>query len=185
VTRGGLTFLEVVLAVALLGTASAMILGAISFTELNAERDRLRLEAMEVAHRVVLQHLDDPAELERFDGRYSYNRRVYVFELREEILRQDESGVTGLVQRSTRLAQDASAEEQLNSQLYVLTVTVYPEAEGDPGRVGGPALAELRRIYNPVAQFARDPDRMIEWVMGALSNQDDEEGDGGEGDAGP
>lgn len=162
-TRRGLTFLEVIMAAALLALATSMIFGGISFMESTAVRDDRRAAAMEVAHRVVLAYLNDKEDMKRQQGRYTYANVGYVFEWKEEVLERGEGGSTGLTRRRSTLATEVDAEAALSAQLYQFTVWVALEDPSAPGVPIGPPLAEIVRVYNPIAQF--NDDRLLEWVL--------------------
>ena len=61
--RAGITFLEVVVGVALLGIVTAAMLGTINFATGIQLRQARMLACSEVANRLVLEYLDDPTKL--------------------------------------------------------------------------------------------------------------------------
>ncbi len=169
-SRTALTMIEVIMAMATLVIVSGMILSSITFMERAATRDKTRTEAMEVAHRVIMQYIDEPDDLKQFDHRYDYNQSTYRFEVREEILETGEdSGIEGLSRRESSLASDVSTEDTFRSLLYQLTVTVYRENPYDPDAVPATYDAQLVRLYNPISLFERDQDRLLDWIEQVLS----------------
>lgn len=175
--------IEVVIALATLVTASGMILGAVSFMEGTAARNTARLEAMEVAHRVVMQYIDEPEQLKQFNRRYDYNLHTYYFELTEEVLQVDENtNIQGLTRRETQRAEDLSMQDILQSQLQQITVTVYRTDPGSPDGIAATPDAQLTRLFSPINLFERDNSRLLDWINGVLSNEgvalteDEEEG---------
>lgn len=66
--RRGLTFLEVVLASMLLGMLAATAVSAMSFVVGTQQRAQQKLQALEVANRLMMIYMDDPGELKGLDG---------------------------------------------------------------------------------------------------------------------
>lgn len=66
--RRGLTFLEVVLASVLLGMLAATAVSAMSYVIGTQERAHRKLQALEVANRMMMIYLDDPSELKGLEG---------------------------------------------------------------------------------------------------------------------
>jgi type II secretory pathway pseudopilin PulG len=171
-SRPALTMIEVVMALATLVIASSMILASVSFMETTAARNTTRLEAMEVAHRVIMQYIDEPDDLKQFNQRYQYNRSFYRFEVREEILQIDEStDIPGLTRREGALAKDLNMEDTFKSLLYQVTVTVYRENPNYPDAIPTTPHTQLVRLYNPISLFERDEDRLLDWITQVLSGE--------------
>ena len=61
--RRGMTFLETVAAVVIIGMLAAAVTSAISFVAGVQRQQQRQLEAAEVAHRLILQYIDDPKEM--------------------------------------------------------------------------------------------------------------------------
>src|SRR3954449_2886793 len=61
--RRGMTFLEIVVATAMMGVVSAAIFGVFGFITGEQWREQRRLDATEVANRLILQYLDNPTGL--------------------------------------------------------------------------------------------------------------------------
>src|SRR6188474_231252 len=59
----GMTFLEVVAAMALLGVVSASLFGVVGFVTGGQLRQNQQLAAAEVANRLLLQYLDEPTKM--------------------------------------------------------------------------------------------------------------------------
>ncbi len=149
-SRPGLTLIEVVIATVTLVIASAAVFSGMSFVANLAVRDRKRLEAVEVAHRVILQQMEDPDQLAGQARRTAMGPNYYAFEMDEMLLTEDESGQLQAgkpVKLSTHSFTDASGTDKLKTRLNMLTVRVY-EDNDNQGPAGKPPLAELTRIYN-------------------------------------
>ncbi len=158
----GLTLLEVVVAVAMLAGMATVVLGAVSLIENAATRDRHRLNATEVAHRVIVQLIDDHTWIDRQAvRRVQQGEHFYLFDHRVDVLYR-EQGVDGADsnRRRSQLASETGVEARLKSQIHQITVTVYLE-EQDGGRSLDP-YATLTRIYNPVMG---EGERGIRYVM--------------------
>ena len=182
-SRPALTMIEVVMALATLVIVSGMILGSVTFMEATAARNTTRLEAMEVAHRVIMQYIDEPDDLKQFNQRYQYNQDFYRFEVREEVLQTDDStDIPGLTRREGTLAKDLGTQETFRSLLYQVTVTVYRENPNNPDDFPIIPDAQLVRLYNPISLFERDESRLLDWITqvlggGSISLTEDEESD--------
>jgi len=72
-----LTFLEVVCAVAILAMVTATVVGAMSFVVAMQQRQQKKLNAAEVANRLMLIYLDDPTELDRMGPLVPYGGAKY------------------------------------------------------------------------------------------------------------
>lgn len=145
--RGGLTFVEVLLASALLTGLAAIVFGAVNLWSAAAEREVRRAEAMEVAHRVILQYIDDFKWIRGQEPVVMLNGRFYHFELLTEDLAEESIDDNRTRRRAVERG-SLTASERMQSQLVQLTVTVY--AEDADGFVDPTPDAMLRRIYNPV-----------------------------------
>lgn len=166
----GLTILEVVVAVAMLAGMAGIILGSVALMENAALRDRHRLNAMEVAHRIVAQLIDDHTSVDRQPHRVQQGDYYYAFDYRLDVL-TDETGLEDDAEgpknrRKTQLASESSVEERLKSQIHEITVTVYlerPDGARDPK-----PYATLHRLYNPIMG---DGERGIRYVMDMFKEQ--------------
>lgn len=162
--RRGMTFIEVVVALVLLSGLAVVVLGSVQMAANLNERQRLRLEATEIAHRVVLQYIDDFELLERQPNRVEHNGTVYVF-LAERYIVYPNDGT----RRKPRRADEMAIEEQLQTNMQQLLVTVYREVDGvvDPT-----PLAKLERVFSP---FELPGERGMVWLLRHMR------GDGGGG----
>jgi type II secretory pathway pseudopilin PulG len=78
-----MSFLEVVLALAILSMIAATTLSAISSITGQARASRQRLAAMELANRLVLQYMDDPTRMPRAELPLEYAQERYRWSFRE------------------------------------------------------------------------------------------------------
>ncbi len=163
----GMTMIEVVAATLTLALAAAMIAGGISFSTMVSDRNRQRLAAAEVAHRIIITHVRDPREMEGQPKRVLFDGRYYAFDLDEEVVARELSDGSGPARRTTRKSADVGFEEKLNNQLTRITVRVKLD---EPSEQPRPVLATMTRMFNP---YMGDPDALIYRLMNdpSISNQ--------------
>lgn len=174
--RPALTLLEVVIALVTLVIAASAILGGVSFAASLSVRDQKRLEGVEVAHRVILQQIEDPEILKGQLKRAEINGRYYAFTLDEEVVRTGDAptGAAGSKVRynATRLA-ETQGDDRIKP-LNRLTVRVF-EDDDNTGPGGKPAIAELSRYYSWIGGTT-DEDDMIKEVSRRFGAQLDRAG---------
>ena len=161
-SQPGLTLLEVVVAIAMLAGMATVVLGAVSLIENAAARERHRVNAAEVAHRVIVQIIDDHKWIDNQPNhRVAQGEHWYQFDHRIDVLTR-ERGLDGAesTRRTAKSAAEADVEERLRSQIHQVTVTVY--LENEDGRRSPVPYARLTRIYNPVMG---EGERGIKYVM--------------------
>lgn len=81
--RRGMSFLEVVVALAILSMIAATSMSAISSITGQARAARQRMAAMELANRLVLQYMDDPTRMPRAELPIEYAQERYRWRLHE------------------------------------------------------------------------------------------------------
>lgn len=158
--RRGLTFIEVVVSLVILSGLAVVVLGSIELIANLQERQRHRLEATEIAHRVVLQYIDDFEFLERQPNRIEHNGGVYVFLAERYIVYPNEG-----VPRPPRRAEEVAFERQLETNMQQLLVTVYREVDGV---VESEPLAQLERVFSP---FELPGERGLTWMIRHMNQQ--------------
>lgn len=170
-SRHGVTFLEVVLSVSLLAMVAGVMVGANGFARASQARSEVRLASAELAHRLVVMHLDDPRSVPSASLPVEYGERLYRFRLDEEQLR--------LVPLPGSAQQAGNAADRFSR----LTVTVWlaPESGGTygPGENGSGAVT-LQRVYdrlpmrnNDSLRRMLDSDRGIREMLDAVSGRRD------------
>ncbi len=177
----GLTFLEVVVSLALLATLASSILGAISFMETAGARARFRLDATEVAHRLITQYIDNQALMPPDNLPIQQGDHLYRWTLREEILAREE-GPGSLARRSGRIASQMTAMEQIPEMLNRLTLEVYLDDPDDPLSHARP-IARLNRIYSPIT--TGDPDEVRARILKLVGQANEESAQSTRPDAPP
>lgn len=169
-SRRGLTFIEVVVATGILAGLATMIVGTLSFMENATLRQKHRLNATEVAHRVICQFLDDPDKLPDKNLPIQQGEHLYRFILRDEILVTEDSGTEGLRQGQGRNVTQMDPQEQLRSMLGRVTVQVYLDEPDNPIATDAP-MAELVRVYGTLSLADEDAimKRLLE-LVGRIQN---------------
>jgi type II secretory pathway pseudopilin PulG len=168
----GFTFLEAVLAAALLGIIAAAILSAIGYAW-NAEiRGRQQLGAAEVANRVLISYLDDQTSLRKLPRVIDYDGRSFRWnaELRE----------VRLVDDNPSARRDRRGETTANAAFDRL-VSVRVLAWLDDGSAaslapGATPSATIERLVDPLAfrgadtieRIFDDPERQRELLRGLV-----------------
>lgn len=148
--RAGLTLLEVVISCFTLALATGVIIGGIGFMRGMADRNRLRLDAMEVAHRVVLQHIDDDAALRSQVKRIELNGDYFAYTLNEQVMIDESTDTKGSSSKHTLTGKqigETDLNEWLISKIYLVQVKVFADND-HTGAAGKTPLAELTRLYN-------------------------------------
>ncbi|MGP1345316.1 MAG: type II secretion system protein [Phycisphaerales bacterium] len=141
----GLTFLEVIMSLAMVGVVGAMITGGIGFMERAQRANALRLDAVEVAHRVIIQQVDDDKLWKQEVNRVELNGTVFEFDLHLEVLVSDGSSTDPRARRERREVNASTFNERLTSKLHLVTAQVWAV---DPPQESGEPLATLTRVYN-------------------------------------
>lgn len=170
----GLTFLEIVVSVATLSLVASVIVGTISFFKSATMLERHRLNATEVANRVILTKLDDPkwrpAAMSRnytINGfRYAFNIQVDLFELTG-----DEAKLSNI--------KDADINARITHMEQITVTVALSEPESS---LSGVPLATLVRVRDPRRM---DSSRVLEWVTDLLDptagDDSDDENSGSRG----
>ena len=155
----GFTFLEAVLAAALLGIIAAGVLGSIGFIWNLELRNRRELAAAEVANRVLVAYLDDATSLRDLPEVIYYENEPYRWNA-------DEKRVTLTdAQPEARVGQDGrSRSPEVFDQIVAIRVTAW-HSEGDGpvtfAPTGAPS-ATLDRVVNPFGFVSYDSlDRLL------------------------
>ncbi|NUQ68382.1 MAG: type II secretion system protein [Phycisphaerales bacterium] len=172
--RRGVTFVEVICAVALIAIIATVSLSGVSSILAAQERQIRRISAAELANRIILQFLDDrdsvpaPGTVLRADG------AAFRFELRETPVRLEPA-------RAEVAAERTQLTPTTLDRLSNVSVLVWlaEESGGSVAPVAGTPAVQLTRIVDPIALITRNPDslrnmmqdpekyrRMLEQFMG-------------------
>ncbi|MEO1007292.1 MAG: type II secretion system protein [Planctomycetota bacterium] len=147
-SRRGITFLEVVLASALLGIVSMGIFSAMNYVVLQQRRAEQALGAAEVANRVVVMFLDNPDDMPSNGQPIAYGRHLYHWDYAAAPITLYDPQAT-----------DDIAPLRLD-RLRELTVTVWLHEDTGGARRPGPDAPTItvRRMLDPAP--TRNPDTL-------------------------
>lgn len=154
--RRGLTLLEVVAATAMLAGLASIVLGAVSYMESASARERHRLQAMEVAHRIIAQYIDNPDLLPDESTPIQHAESYYRFTIEEEVLMQEQEAGSKIRRATARGKNQLSVEEALPQMLNRITIKVYLDDPGSTVVDSSRPIAELMRIFNPITGRPED-----------------------------
>jgi len=149
-TRRGITFLEVVLASALLGLVSLGVLSALNYMLLQQRRGEQVRGAAEVANRVVVMYLDNPEGMPASGQPIASGRHLYRWRYEASPITLFDPNAEG----------DEGASPLTLDRLQELTVTVWLHEDTGGSyepRTGTPAIT-IRRMLDPVP--TRNPDTL-------------------------
>lgn len=168
----GLTLLEVILAVTLMGMLFGVVFGVIGTVDGIQLRNQRTLAAYEVAHRLVLAHLDDDTAMPSRSVPIDYGRFKFMYDLLQE----------PVVMELNRTQRASDAAPQGLDRYKMVTISVYAaDAVGDYFRPGE-RVAELSRVYDPFAP--RNPDSAVRYfgdinkLMNRIGNLVNDKGGG-------
>jgi type II secretory pathway pseudopilin PulG len=153
--RRAMSFLEVIAAVAIISLVAASVSAVISTVVRLQEGDIHRLACAEIAHRLILQYLDDAEVISRTpetivysDKLYRWNVELYQLPLIPHV--EVERG------RSTPVGLD---------QLRQIRVTVWlSEHSGGSPFPNDSTTVALTRLVDPWAFRYRNPDSFDKWI---------------------
>ena len=173
-----MTFIEVVCASAILGIVAAAVFSAFSFVSLTQVRETRNLACMEVANRLMLSYLDNPAGVHEGQRVVEYGppgaSAKFRYDLSEQPVRLVEVAADRRGQNKSPLKLD---------RFKVVTVHVWLSEESGGSRAAGGTTPEatLTRMLDPVAlrnpdsiaNMMKDPrqyERFLQGIMGFSQN---------------
>jgi type II secretory pathway pseudopilin PulG len=163
--RRGLTFVETVCAVAILGMVAAAVFGAFNGMMSVQERQRHRLGAMELANRLILQYLDDKDTMPQEGLPIVYADERYHWNLKEIPVQ--------LVPARADVAEDRTSASAVSvNRLVALSVTVWLSEESGGTASYDPAIpsASVTRLMDPIA--LRNPDTTKTLATSAIKQRE-------------
>lgn len=152
--RSGTTLIEVVCASVILAIAVTMIASSVAAVTMADIRARQRLEALELANRLLLQFLDDKEAMPSESAHLESGLGTYKYKLVESPigLSFPEGSVFEASENQSRKVMD---------QTKLVSVTVWAATpDGVGGYTAGEQMATLARINNPLSVLSRNPDTM-------------------------
>lgn len=169
-TARGITFLEVVLAVALLGLTTLSVVLATNYISAASIRNAHRLNASEIANRLMLQYFDDPNSLPSEAESVEYGREGvsyrYRWALGEESLSVELptpiAPSTEEDRREQQLARLGRSTTDRFGRFRVVRVRVWlsEETGGSFTPETGVPQATLSRMYDPADIPNWNPDKL-------------------------
>ncbi len=167
--RRGFSFLEAVLAAALLGIIASAIFSVLGYVYASDREDAARLGAAEVANRIIITYLDDETSIKKLPDVIDYGPRRFRWDLEEDQVRIDEPN------RSARVtAGRQGATPNALVKLKEIRVTVWEDDGTEASRqVGASAGVRLNRLVNPIAyrgsdgvtRMLSDPERIMRMMQ--------------------
>lgn len=169
-TARGITFLEVVLAVALLGLVTLSVVLATNYISAASIRNSHRLNASEIANRLMLQYFDDPNSLPSEGASIEYGREGVSSRYRWAL--GEESLAVEIPTPVTPSTEEDKREQQLSrmgrsvtdrfERFRVVRVRVWlsEETGGSFSPETGVPQATLARMYDPADIPNWNPDKL-------------------------
>ena len=159
--RRGMTFIEIVVAVALLGVISAAMFGVTSFAAGMQLRQQRQLACAEVANRLMLQYLDEPTKMPMAPKTTDYgppeNPARFRWEYREEPIQLIEANAD---------ARDQTRGNTLPMDRFLqVTVKVWLSEESGGSRFADDSVptVTLTRMLDPL--YPRNPDSFMNMLQ--------------------
>jgi len=149
--RRGMTFIEVILATAILGAIAVTVIASITLAQKKSVLDQERLNAAEYGHRLLLTYIHvGPSKLPPPNAPRAQGAGWYTYALSKQILEEDLDEDEKLSIRTAKPYGVVSANDRLSSGIVYLTVKVFP-APNQEGLQLNPdvPLATISRIYDP------------------------------------
>mgnify|MGYP003649085154 CR=1 FL=1 len=150
--RRGFSFLEAVLAAALLGIIASAIFSVLGYVYASDREDAIRLGAAEVANRIIITYLDDETSIRKLPDLIDYGPDRYRWELDDDTVRIEEPN------RHLRVTagRDGAVPSAL-VRLDEIRVTVWQDDGTDASLVAGSTPGvRLNRLVNPIAYRGDD-----------------------------
>lgn len=154
-SRRGISLVEVVMASMLLAIIASAVVGGITTVVSADARNQQKLEALELANRLLLQYLDDKDAMPSQETHVNQGRGVYRWVMRVspvQLSMPEESVI------------DKPAEGpggKTIEKLVLLSVSVFSGVpDGMGGYTYGDRVCTLTRMYHPLSVIYRNPDMM-------------------------
>lgn len=150
-SRPGLTLLEMVLSVLILGLIAATLMNAVGYIVGVEARTRRLIAANELANRLILQYLDDDDSMPQRSKPLEYGEHMYTWDIQVQPVSMDPSSPIRDVMSSVAM--------QFMSRFKLVTIAIYEaEPSSSGGVITGEPLATLSRVFDPTT--VRNPDAM-------------------------
>ena len=149
----GFSVLEVIVAIAIISLTVGMIGTLTGFTAKTVERDAVHTAAAEAGHRLILQYIEDPADLKRQAERalpVRVGERLFRFTIEEQILQIDVETVfdpEAGPQVASETANTGNLLQNLENRLRTFRVNVY-SIDTAGGYEPNELILSLERTYD-------------------------------------
>ncbi len=167
--RGGLTVLEVVVALAILSLVASMLTGALNLMQAWRQTSDVKLAGYEAAHRIVIQYFEDPKSVKRADLPVEVGGHWFSFELSESVVPVESFAAEATLEPARVSVEDAEARG-LNfffvNRLRHVEVTVYA-LDDSPAFASGQRVATLSRTFD----FVSGTKQILDAVSGAMGEE--------------
>lgn len=142
-----MSLLEAVLAMAILGIVVSALMGSMGFVHGRQMFERRELASAELAHRLIMQYLDDARALSAIRGQpIQYGNDFYQWDMQVRP-----------VDVRNRVSNDES-KTAARFETLLCVVWLAPQSGGAAAPGPGVPRAELRRVYDPLP--LRNPESM-------------------------
>lgn len=174
-SRRGVSLIEVVMASLLLAILTTAIVSAITTVVTADIRNRQKLEALELANRLLLQYLDDDQAMPSDTQHIMQGNAAYRWKLQKTPVKIEMPDDSLLIK-----ATDGPGSKAME-KTTLLSVNVYAGIpDGMGGYAEGQRLCTVSRYFHPMSVFYRNPDalsrltndpaRMMEIMQGMLAD---------------
>lgn len=184
-TRRGFSFLEAVLAAALLAIIASSIFTVLGYAMASDRTDTARLGAAEVANRVLISYIDDSTSIRKLPDTIDYGGNTFRWDLDDDYVRIEEPN------RQNRVTSGKSgAVPTALVRLKEVRVTVWQDdgtiESRQPGATPG---VRLNRLINPFGYRGADsterilesPERITELLKHISEYEEPDPEDGPQG----
>jgi type II secretory pathway pseudopilin PulG len=154
-TRRGLSLVEVVMASMLLAITASAVVGGITTVAAADAHNQQKLEALELANRLLLQYLDDKSAMPDESAHAVQGRGTYRWAMHTSAVELS-TPAESIVIKPT----DGPGSKTID-KLVLLSVSVHAGIpDGMGGYASGERLCTLTRVYHPLSTVYRNPDAL-------------------------
>jgi hypothetical protein len=164
-----MTFIEVILATAILGAIAVTVVSSITLAQKKSVLDQERLNAAELAHRYLISYIHaGPESLPPQNEPRAQGAGWYTYSLAESVLEEEMDERERVSIRTAKSYGVVSANDRLSSGMVYLTIKVFPAPDQEGLQLNPEVeLATISRIYDPFD--VNDPDTLMDIVNRLLN----------------
>jgi len=153
--RRAFSLIEVVMASTLLAIVASAVVGGITTVVAADSRNQQKLEALELANRLLLQYLDDKDAMPNAGAHVFQGRGVYRWQMHTSPVELSMPAESVIDKPA-----DGPGAKTID-KLVLLSVSVYVgKPDGMGGYTHGDRVCTLTRVYHPLSVIYRNPDMM-------------------------